>query len=114
MTSSGTTEAPSPPGTRPPSGSTWSAARRPELAAAFAADGAFDPEATRAALSRLEVPVLVVAGSHDVGNPPPVMQQVAAAFPDGELVVQEGAGHFPWFDDGDRFVRLVAPFLARP
>src|SRR4051794_19144232 len=84
-----------------------------ELAMAFLADGAFDPEATRVALARLEVPVLVVAGSYDTGNPPEVMAEVAAVFPTAELVVQEGAGHFPWVDDPERFVGLVAPFLTR-
>ncbi len=32
--------------------------------------------------------------------------------PRGELVVQLGAGHFPWVDDPGRFVELVVPFLC--
>ncbi|MFC7586305.1 alpha/beta fold hydrolase [Nonomuraea antimicrobica] len=36
--------------------------RNDEAAAVFAAEGAFDPEATRAALAALRVPVLVLAG----------------------------------------------------
>lgn len=35
----------------------------------------------------------------------------AALFPAGQLVVQPGAGHFPWLDDADRFVSAVTAFL---
>jgi proline iminopeptidase len=90
----------------------WMDGRRIAEAWDFAADGAFDPDATRAALRTLDADVLVLAGSVDVGNPVPAMGEVAAAFPRGRLVVQEGAGHFPWVDDADAFVRLVAPFVS--
>jgi proline iminopeptidase len=90
----------------------WMDERRVEApAVAFGADGAFDPAATRAALGSLDVPVLVLAGGHDTGNPPKVMAEVAGLFPRAELAVQEGAGHFPWIDDPTRFVGLVAPFV---
>jgi len=62
-------------------------------------------------MERLDVPVLVLAGGYDTGNPPRVMAEVAAVFPRGRLVVQEGAGHFPWVDDPELFATLVAPFL---
>jgi pimeloyl-ACP methyl ester carboxylesterase len=91
----------------------WMDERRHEpLAMAYGAEGAFDPEATRAALAALDVPVVVLAGGCDAGNPPPVMAQVAALFPRGELVVQEDGGHFPWVDEPARFVELVGPFVA--
>lgn len=41
------------------------ASRNPRAAAAFGAEGAFDPPATRAALSTLQVPVTVIAGAID-------------------------------------------------
>jgi pimeloyl-ACP methyl ester carboxylesterase len=85
--------------------------RREGPAIAYGAEGAYDPETTRAALAALEVPVLVLAGGCDAGNPPSVMAEVAALFPRGELVVQESGGHFPWVDDPAAFVALVAPFL---
>jgi pimeloyl-ACP methyl ester carboxylesterase len=92
----------------------WMDVRRDDgKAMAFGAEGAFDPEETRAALARLDVPVLVLAGSHDIGNPPRIMAEIAEVFPQGELVVQEGAGHFPWVDDPDRFVTLVEGFVRR-
>ena len=75
----------------------------PEAAEAYAAEGAFDPSATRAALARLDVPVVVLAGAEDYFMPVPAMAEVAALFPRAELVVQEAAGHFPWVDDPARF-----------
>jgi len=92
------------------------ARRNPEAAAAFAAEGAFDPPVTRAALAELDAPVLVLAGEWDLGNPPRAMAQVADQFRHTRLVVQPEAGHFPWLDDPHRFRQLLAPFLndARP
>lgn len=90
----------------------WMDARRIDEAWDFVADGAFDPPATRAALAALDVPVLVLAGAVDVGNPPDAMAEVAALFPRGELAVQAGAGHFPWVDDPDAFVAIVRERVA--
>ena len=86
--------------------------RDDDMAMAFGAEGAHDPEAARAALARLDVPVVVLAGALDTGNPVPVMAEVAALFPRADLVVQEGAGHFPWVDDPERFSGLLAPFVG--
>ncbi|MBB5133816.1 pimeloyl-ACP methyl ester carboxylesterase [Thermocatellispora tengchongensis] len=85
--------------------------RNGEAAAVFGSEGAFDPEATRAALARFTAPVLLLAGEVDVNSPPPAMAKLAGLFPDAELVVQPRAGHFPWLDDADRFVDTTAAFL---
>ncbi|QIG43002.1 alpha/beta hydrolase [Nocardioides anomalus] len=90
----------------------WMDGRRIAEAWDFVAEGALDPDATRAALRALDADVLVLAGSVDVGNPVVAMAEVAAAFPRGRLVVQEGAGHFSWVDDPEAFVALVAPFVS--
>jgi proline iminopeptidase len=91
----------------------WMDERRDdEKAMAFGAEGAFDPGPTRVALAELDAPVVVLAGSFDTGNPVPVMAEVAAIFAHAHLVVQDGAGHFPWVDDPDRFAELVAPFVS--
>jgi pimeloyl-ACP methyl ester carboxylesterase len=82
-----------------------------EAAAAFAAEGAFDPDATRTALARFAPPVLLLAGEVDLKAPPRVMAQFAGLFPNAKLVIQPGAGHFPWLDDADRFVQATAAFL---
>jgi pimeloyl-ACP methyl ester carboxylesterase len=87
--------------------------RNGEAAAAFAAEGAFDPEATRAALTRFTSPVLLLAGEVDLNSPPPAITELARLFPNAELVVQPRAGHFPWLDDAARFVASTVAFLRQ-
>jgi pimeloyl-ACP methyl ester carboxylesterase len=82
-----------------------------EAAAAFSSGGAFDPAATRAALTRLTSPVLLLTGEVDLNSPPTAMAELAELFPHAELIVQARAGHFPWLDDADRFVATTAAFL---
>jgi pimeloyl-ACP methyl ester carboxylesterase len=82
-----------------------------EAAAAFGAEGAFDPAAARAGLADLRTPVLVIGGSLDLQRPPAVTAEYAALFANARLVVQPGAGHFPWLDDPNQFVSAVTEFL---
>jgi proline iminopeptidase len=91
------------PASKPPSNK--------EAVAHFAAEGAFDPAATRAALAAHEGPVLVLAGEFDVNSPPAAMAELAGLFPAASLVVQPGAAHYPWLDDADRFEAATAAFL---
>ncbi|CAM5498337.1 alpha/beta fold hydrolase [Streptomyces coeruleorubidus] len=85
--------------------------RNEEAAALYASDGAFDPHVTRSSLAAFPSPVLVLAGEYDVAGPARVMKEYAGLFPGAELVVQYGAGHFPWKDDPKRFVTALAAFL---
>lgn len=78
----------------------------------FGAEGAFDPDATRAGLAAYDAPVLVLTGEFDLNSPPTMAAEFARLFPDAALVVQTGAGHSPWVDDADRFVATVAAFLG--
>ncbi|MFE9629725.1 alpha/beta fold hydrolase [Streptomyces sp. NPDC006463] len=91
------------------------AAGRPdnmEAVALFAAEGAFDPEGTRAALTACEVPVLLLAGEFDLNSPPPTVTEFGSLLPHSTLVVQPGAGHYPWIDDAGRFVAATSAFLG--
>ncbi|MZF84315.1 alpha/beta hydrolase [Streptomyces sp. SID5643] len=85
--------------------------RNGEAAALYAGDGAFDPDATRAALAAFASPVLLLTGEYDVAGPPRAMKEYADLFPGAELVTQSGAGHVPWRDGPERFVSAVAGFL---
>ncbi|MEV7441801.1 alpha/beta hydrolase [Streptomyces sp. NPDC091204] len=90
------------------------AAGRPtndEAVARFAAEGAFDPQTTRAVLAAFDAPVLLVAGEFDLNSPPRTVAEFAELFPDATLAVQPGAGHYPWLDDADRFVATTTAFL---
>lgn len=88
------------------------AQRNADAAARYYADGVFDPTAVRSALTRLAAPVRLVAGEVDVALPPSRAADYAALFPIAELVVQPGAGHFPWLDDPGAFVRTAV--ASRP
>ncbi|MFC9132576.1 alpha/beta fold hydrolase [Streptomyces sp. NPDC057099] len=78
----------------------------------YGADGAYDPDATRTALARVTAPVLVLAGEVDGGPRPGLARRAAEVFPAAEFAVQPGAGHYPWLDDPEWFVRRVAAFFA--
>jgi pimeloyl-ACP methyl ester carboxylesterase len=77
----------------------------------YFAEGAFTPDATRAALRALAAPVLLYAGELDGGPSPDLARRAAEAFPDAEVAVQPGAGHYPWLDDPEWFVRRTVAFL---
>ncbi|MET8232412.1 alpha/beta hydrolase [Micromonospora sp. NPDC005298] len=86
--------------------------RNDEEASIFSSEGAFDPPATRAALAAHRGRVLLLAGAVDLAAPPGLVAQFAELIPHGELVVQPGAGHYPWLDDAEAFTATVAAFLA--
>jgi pimeloyl-ACP methyl ester carboxylesterase len=79
---------------------------------AYAADGAFDPVPARAVAASWDAQVLLLAGELDSGPLPAVAADIAGLFPRAELVVQPGAGHFPWLDDPAFFRNAIAGFLA--
>ncbi|MFK4111112.1 alpha/beta fold hydrolase [Streptomyces sp. NPDC002176] len=85
-----------------------------EAVTRFGEEGAFDPPATRKALTDVTVPVLLLTGEFDLNSPPEVTAECAELFPDARLVVQPEAGHYPWLDDPERFVTVAADFLAQP
>ena len=92
----------------------WSAGETQTNEAAadgFAAEGAFDPAATRTGLAAFGSPVLLLAGGLDPQWPPRVVAELAELFPAAELVIEPGCGHYPWLDDADRFVSTVTAFL---
>ncbi|MFC4530475.1 alpha/beta fold hydrolase [Sphaerisporangium dianthi] len=86
--------------------------RNDEAAGAYAGEGAFTPDITRAALAAFGAPVLLLAGEADVAAPPPAMAAFAELFPNAKLVVQPKGGHFPWLDDAGQFVATTAAFLG--
>jgi len=81
--------------------------RNPEAAREYYAEGAFDPREVREKLGNLDVPTLLVAGEYDVALPPKRAQEFVDLFPRATLVVQPGAGHFPWVDDPEAFAAAV-------
>ncbi len=78
----------------------------------FNSAAAYDPGATRAALSSFAAPVLLLAGELDLVVGPSTAAEYAALFPDASLVIQPGAGHSPWLDDPAAFRAAVTGFLT--
>jgi len=80
----------------------------------FFAGVELDVPATRAGLTRLAAPVLLYAGDMDPLVTPADVRQAAAMFRDATVVVQPGAGHFPWVDDAAAFSAAIESFLSHP
>jgi proline iminopeptidase len=66
----------------------------------------------RSRLSELKVPVLVVAGRHDLVTTLSQANELANALPSSRLVVMEHSGHFPFFEENYLFTEWVRQFMA--
>lgn len=62
----------------------------------------------------IEVPTLLVWGSEDTDTPLAAAREMERLIPDAGLVVLEGAGHYSYLDQPDRFARIVSHFVAPP
>jgi pimeloyl-ACP methyl ester carboxylesterase len=80
----------------------------------YGSGGAYDPPTTLADPARLTAPVLVFAGEPDGGPRPDLARRCAEAFAHAEFAVQPGAGHDPWLDDPEWFVRRLTAFPDGP
>jgi proline iminopeptidase len=65
----------------------------------------------RAQLSRIRIPALIVAGSHDIVTPVSRSLELAKGLPFSRLVVFRHSGHFPYFEEGSLFSAWVDGFL---
>ncbi len=84
----------------------------PDAAAIYHAEGSLDPATTSAALANVPADVLVLIGGLDTSPTRKEGEALAALFPKAEVVVQPGAGHYPWLDDPNAFVRTLAGFFS--
>ncbi len=66
----------------------------------------------RAPLSQVRVPALVIHGTMD---PLPVSgaKAWASVLPNGQLLLLDGVGHFPYLEEPDRFFQKVNEFLRK-
>jgi len=65
-------------------------------------------------LARITCPTLVCVGELDPVTPVAASQEIVDALPArlGRLQVVEGAGHFPWLDQPDRYWSLINDFVT--
>lgn len=62
-------------------------------------------------LPKVTASTLLVWGTNDDAVPVAHARTMEAAIPDAGLVLFEGAGHFAYLDEADRFCRIVSHFL---
>jgi pimeloyl-ACP methyl ester carboxylesterase len=74
-------------------------------------DVELDPAGVTAALRGLTGPVLLYAGDMDPLVTPAMVRKAAPLLGDATVIVQPGAGHFPWVDDPAAFTAAVSSFL---
>jgi 3-oxoadipate enol-lactonase/4-carboxymuconolactone decarboxylase len=65
------------------------------------------------ALAAADIPVLAIAGEHDRPTPPAAARRIASTAPRGELLLVEGAGHFPFAEQPDRYWPALIDWLTR-
>jgi 3-oxoadipate enol-lactonase/4-carboxymuconolactone decarboxylase len=59
-------------------------------------------------LSKIDTPVLAIAGAEDVPTPPEGLAQIASGVKDGRLIVLNGVGHLAPAEAPDRVAELIA------
>lgn len=64
-------------------------------------------------LERINIPVLIANGSHDLMVPTALSHDMARRIPNSSLVIYEDAGHGATFQYHQEFVKLALTFLAR-
>ena len=65
------------------------------------------------ALEAVDVPALVVVGSHDVLTPPRMAREIVAHMPHADLAVLDGSGHMPMLERRQELSTLVADFAEK-
>jgi proline iminopeptidase len=65
------------------------------------------------ALAAFEGPVLAIAGADDIGSPPENARRIADTARHGELLIIEGARHFPFAETPDRYWPPLIDWLTR-
>jgi pimeloyl-ACP methyl ester carboxylesterase len=64
-------------------------------------------------LDEITAPTLILVGRDDVITPPTQAERLQRGIPNAELVVFEHSGHYPYFEESDRFFEVVHDWLAR-
>ena len=65
-------------------------------------------------LPTLRMPALVLTGRYDMNVAPSTAWKIHHAIPGSRWEVFEQSGHLPYFEEPEKFVRVVEGFLGRP
>lgn len=67
----------------------------------------------RAFLTQIDIPVLGLYGRHDPYYPVELAEWIAAQCPRGKHVIFEESAHYPFIEEKERFVEVLADFARR-
>jgi len=65
-------------------------------------------------LPTFRMPTLVLTGRYDMNVAPSTAWRIHQAIPDSRWEVFEQSGHLPYFEEPERFQRVIEDFLGRP
>jgi proline iminopeptidase len=65
-------------------------------------------------LPSLHMPTLVITGRYDINVAPSTAWKIHKAIPGSKWEVFESSGHLPYFEEPEKFVRVVEGFLGAP
>jgi len=63
-------------------------------------------------LPTLRMPTLVLTGRYDINVAPSTAWKIHRAIPGSKWEVFEESGHLPYFEEPEKFVRVVEGFLG--
>lgn len=64
-------------------------------------------------LARISAPTLVMVGRYDFITSPRMAEDIAGRIPGAQLVVFEGSGHMPFFEEPDHWRAVIRTFVER-
>jgi proline iminopeptidase len=65
-------------------------------------------------IQKFRLPVLVITGRYDMNVAPVVAWKIHRAIPGSQLVIFDRSAHLPFFEEPERFKKVVEEFLTRP
>lgn len=65
-------------------------------------------------IQKFRMPVLVISGRYDMNVAPVVAWKIHRAIPGSQLVIFDRSAHLPFFEEPERFKKVVEEFLTRP
>ncbi len=64
-------------------------------------------------LPKYAFPTIVMTGRFDINVAPVIAYKIHKSIPGSEFVVFEQSGHLPFYEEPDKFVKVVESFLAK-
>ena len=64
-------------------------------------------------LPKYAFPTIVMTGRFDINVAPAIAYKIRKAIPGSEFVVFEQSGHLPFYEEPDKFIKVVESFLAK-